>query len=154
MSRAVNAELSKLDPQFANAAQRQTPDPSISASDGAAVISLAHARGSDACMPSSLSEERHACIEADFDALVRPVGLVGPNRDVCRAAYLEAPSEFAALVDDALRRGNVPAALLVRRVKDGDHRRLAARSAPRRETLAPGEPSLLERRLAEEAART
>lgn len=149
-SRAAEAELSKLDPQLADLAMPQTPEPSISEGDGAAVISLAHARGSDACMPSSSSEERHACIAVDFDELVRPVGLVGPNREVCRAAYLEAPIEFAALVDDALQRGHVPAALLVRRVKDGDHRKLAARSLPKQPTLAPSEPSLLERRLAEE----
>lgn len=113
-----------------------------------AVISLAHAR--DACMPEVSLEDKHACIAAGFDELVQPLGIVGPNRDICRAAYLEAPAEFAELVGAALVRGRSPAALLVRMVKAGDHRKLSARSAPTRETLAPGEPSLLERRLAEE----
>ena len=139
-SRAANAKLSNS----------QSPEPSVSASEGAEIISLAHAR--DACMPEGSSEITHACIADAFDELVKPLGLVGPNRDICRDAYVEAPDEFAALVDAALLRGRLPAALLVRMVKAGDHRKHAARSASPVQPRTVG-PSLLERRIAEEATR-
>jgi hypothetical protein len=115
----------------------------------AEVIALAHAR--DACMPSLAGEIKHACIDDAFADLVKPIGLVGPNRDVCLDAYREAPEAFAGLVDAALLRGRSPAALLVRMVKCGDHRKLAA-SATAPPVPETG-PSLLEQRMAEHATR-
>jgi hypothetical protein len=64
----------------------------------------------------------HASAPTLFDELVEPLGLKGPNRELCQAAFDECPDGFAACVDDAVARGRVPAALLVTLVRDGDHR--------------------------------
>jgi len=86
----------------------------------------------------------------DFDELVRPVGIVGPNRDICRRAHAEAPEAFAQLVAKALTIGRTPAAFLVHMVNEGDHLNVAAATSRTPPSVAP-DHSLLERRLAEEA---
>jgi hypothetical protein len=88
----------------------------------------------------------------DFDPLVQPLGIVGPNLDLCRRAHGEAPAAFAQLVEKALRLGRSPAAFLVRMVKDGDHLKLAATAAaPRIAPPVAPDYSLLEKLIAQEA---
>ena len=62
---------------------------------------------------------QHAADE--FAGLVDPLGLKGPNRDLCREAFEANPGGFRRVVDDAVERGRNPASFLVHLVRSGDH---------------------------------
>jgi hypothetical protein len=68
----------------------------------------------------------HASFEAIMAPLERATGqtLNGKNRQVCVAAFAESPDGFGACAAKALRIAHsTPIGLLVRLVKDGEHRR-------------------------------
>lgn len=73
---------------------------------------------------------QQAASESDFDGLIAPLerkarqGLSGPGRSTCRAAFAENAEGFIACCERVLERTNSssPLGLLVRMVRDGDHR--------------------------------
>lgn len=74
----------------------------------------------------------------EFVAIVSPLETIatrrlnGNGRGECLAAYLENADGFRQLATDAGGRGKNPCALLVRMVRDGDHRVSAAPREPNR----------------------
>ena len=80
------------------------------------------AHGMHAPCPSDEVQKHAHAPGNDFDKLVEPLGLRGPNRDICRQAFEENPDGFRRCVVDATARGRDPARLLVRMARDGDHR--------------------------------
>jgi hypothetical protein len=93
-----------------------------------------------ACMP--FSREGASSMQG-FTTIVEPlerragVRLNGPGLAVCFRAFIDAPDRFPALARDALARGRNPVALLVRMVKDGDHRLPALPQQPEQQHRAP-----------------
>jgi hypothetical protein len=74
----------------------------------------------------------HAAAAAGFDAIIEPLEasagkrLNGPGLQLCRAAFRENPDGFQLVAKDAHARALVnPLGLLVRMVRDGDHRQEA-----------------------------
>jgi hypothetical protein len=65
---------------------------------------------------------------AEFAALIAPLeqrvgrALKEPGRTECARAFAENAGAFARLAEDALTRGRNPLALLVKMVREGDHR--------------------------------
>lgn len=98
------------------------------------------ARASEACMQQQHCErEKDSSAaaaaaagndEAKFKAVIAPLeyeagkALAGGGRESCLAAFFEKPLGFAICAEDALNRATVnPLGLLIRMVRDGDHRR-------------------------------
>ena len=75
------------------------------------------------------SSSRSSSSEADeFAEALAPLEskqgrrLAGTYRDLCAAAYEENPDGFRLVANDALERGFRPLGLLVKMVREGDHR--------------------------------
>lgn len=78
-----------------------------------------------------------AAAAAKFEEIVTPLEkasgkpLGGPGLELCRTAFHENPHGFRVCAADALRRATIhPLGLLIRMVRDEDHRDVAPPSAP------------------------
>jgi hypothetical protein len=73
------------------------------------------------CMHADPTKSEKGMHAAEFDELVRGLGLKGPNREMCRLAFEASPAGFGRILDQARTKGRKPVALLVHLVTAGDH---------------------------------